>query len=52
MIGAGIVEKDFCVRPQESMWKKGNHLTKEAVTNIDPDKNTLTTDSGAKWTYD
>jgi len=34
------------------MWRFGNHLTAEAITNIDPKKNTLTSSSGAKWTYD
>jgi len=52
MVGAGIVKKYFCYRPQSTMFRFGNFLTYESITNIDPDKRILTSSSGAKWTYD
>jgi NADPH-dependent 2,4-dienoyl-CoA reductase/sulfur reductase-like enzyme len=34
------------------MFRFGNHITGEAITNIDPKKKILTSSSGAQWSYD
>lgn len=52
MVGGDLIKPEECVTTSQKMMPKGVSWTELAVSKIDPQNNTLTTEDGAKFTYD
>jgi len=52
LIGGGVGSTRAAVRPESSVMPKGVHWIKDAVTSIDPDKETVTTSGGLTVGYE